>query len=408
LALTVERDLGKWRSAQRVGCQKSIVAVTSRYRVMKDYDPSSLACLRRRRSRVVWSFIYLALRRSLELILLCSQSAEAKEIEILVLRHELAVLRRQHPRPRLQPADRALLAALSRLLPRAHWSEFLVRPETLLRWHRRMVRRRWTYPAAHKGRPPLPDDIQRLIVRLARENPRWGYQRIHGELLQLGVRVSASSIRRVLRAHGLDPAPRRAPTTWRAFLRQQAAGIVACDFFSVDTILLRRVYVLFVIELGSRRVHLAGVTDHPTGLWVAQQARKMVVGVGDRATAWRFLIRDRDAKFTRAFDDVWRSTWAEVICTPVRAPNANAVAERWVGTVRRECLDQLLIVGRHQLVRVLRTYVEHYNQRRPHRGLAHATPVPAERTEARSAPNLGRLRRRDVLGGLIHEYEYAA
>jgi putative transposase len=303
---------------------------------------------------VVWSFIYLALRRSLELILLCSQSAEAKEIEILVLRHELAVLRRQHPRPRLQPADRALLAALSRLLPRAHWSEFLVRPETLLRWHRRMVRRRWTYPAAHKGRPPLPDDIQRLIVRLARENPRWGYQRIHGELLQLGVRVSASSIRRVLRAHGLDPAPRRAPTTWRAFLRQQAAGIVACDFFSVDTILLRRVYVLFVIELGSRRVHLAGVTDHPTGLWVAQQARKMVVGVGDRATAWRFLIRDRDAKFTRAFDDVWRSTWAEVICTPVRAPNANAVAERWVGTVRRECLDQLLIVGRHQLVRVLR------------------------------------------------------
>jgi hypothetical protein len=163
--------------------------------------------------------------------------------------------------------------------------------------------------------------------------------------LRLGWRVSASSIRRILRAHGLDPAPRRASTSWRSFLRQQAAGILACDLFTVDTVLLRRVYVLFVIELASRRVHLVdGVTDHPTGLWVAQQARNLVIVLGDQATAFRFLIRDRDAKFTRTFDDVWRSTGAEVIGTPVQAPNANAVAERWVGTVRRECLDQLLIV----------------------------------------------------------------
>jgi putative transposase len=358
--------------------------------------------------RVVWSFVYLALRRSLELILLCFRSAEAKEIEILVLRHELVVLRRQHPRPRLQPKDRALLAALSRLLPRARWSVFLVRPETLLRWHRRMVRRRWTYPTTSNGRPPIPEEAQQLVVRLARENPRWGYQRIHGELLRLGWRVSASSIRRVLRAHGLDPAPRRAPTTWRSFLRQQAAGIVACDFFTVDTIMLRRVYVLFFIELGSRRVHLAGATAHPTGLWVAQQARNLLAGLGDQAVAWRFLIRDRDTKFTRAFDDVWRSTGAEVICTPVRAPNANAFAERWVGTVRRECLDQLLIVGRQQLVRVLRRYVEHYNQRRPHRSLAHATPEPSAGADPMTPAAVGQLRRRDVLGGLIHEYEYAA
>jgi transposase len=213
---------------------------------------------------VVWSFVYLALRRSLELVLLCSRPAEAKEIEILVLRHELAVLRRQHPRPRLQPADRALLAALSRLLPRARWSVFLVRPETLLRWHRRMVARRWAYSTSSTGRPPVCEQVQQLIVRIAREDPRWGHQRIHGELLRLGVRVSASSIRRVLRVHGLDPAPRRASTSWRSFLRQQAAGIVACDFFSVDTIWLRRVYVLFFIELASRRVYLAGVTDHPT------------------------------------------------------------------------------------------------------------------------------------------------
>jgi putative transposase len=357
---------------------------------------------------VIWSFVYLALRRSLELILLCFRSAEAKEIEILVLRHELAVLRRQHPRPRVQPKDRALLAALSRLLPRARWSVFLVRPETLLRWHRRMVRRRWTYPTTSNGRPPIAKEVQQLVVRLARENPRWGYQRIHGELLRLGWRVSASSIRRVLRAHGLDPAPRRAPTSRRSFLRQQAAGIVACDFFTVDTVFLRRVYVLFVIEFASRRVHLAGVTDHPTGPWVAQQARNMVAGLADQAGAWRFLIRDRDTKFTRVFDDVWRSTGAEIIRTPVQASNANAVAERWVGTVRRECLDHLLIVGRHQLVRVLRLYVEHYNQRRPHRSLAHATPEPSAGADPMPVAADGQLCRRDTLGGLIHEYEYAA
>jgi putative transposase len=178
---------------------------------------------------VVWSFVYLALRRVLELVLLCFRSAQAKEIEILVLRHELAVLGRQHPRPRLQPKDRALLAALRRLLPRVRWSVFVVQPETLLRWHRRLVTRRWTYPTTCKGRPAVPDDVQQLIIRLAWENPRWGYQRIHGELLGLGWRVSASSTRRVLRAHGLGPAPRRGPTSWRSFLRRQVAGIVACD-----------------------------------------------------------------------------------------------------------------------------------------------------------------------------------
>jgi putative transposase len=357
---------------------------------------------------VVWSFVYLALRRSLELILLCSRSAEAKEIQILVLRQELAVLRRQHSRARRQPADRALLAALSRLLPRPRWSVFLVQPETLLRWHRCLVRRCWTYPSAGMGRPLLSDDLQHLIVRLARENPRWGYQRIHGELLRLGIGVSASSIRRVLCAHGLDPPPRRVQTSWRSFLRQQATGIVACDFFTVDTVFLRRVDVLFFIELASRRVHLAGVTTHPTGWWVAQQARNLAAVLNDEATAFKFLIRDRDTKFTRAFDDLWRSTGAEIIRTPVQAPNANSIAERWVGTVRRECLDQLLVVGCQQLIRVLRTSVEHYNLHRPHRSLAFAPPLPSERGEARSAPNVGQLRCRDVLGGLIHEYDCAA
>jgi hypothetical protein len=191
---------------------------------------------------VVWSFVYLALRGVLELMVLCWRSTDAKEVEILVLRHQLAILRRQHPRPRLQPQDRAMLAALSRLLPRPRWSIFVVTPQTLLRWHRRMVRRHWTYPALPRGRPSIPNSVQILIVRLATENPRWGYQRIRGELLWLGCRVSASSIARVLRANGLQPAPRRTATstTWRSFLRRQAAGIVACDFLTVDTVLLRR------------------------------------------------------------------------------------------------------------------------------------------------------------------------
>jgi len=286
---------------------------------------------------MVWSFLYLALRRLLELMVLCWRSAEAKEVEILVLRHQLAVLRRQQPRPRLQPRDRALLAALSRLLPRARWSVFVVTPETLLGWHRRMVRRHWTYPARPRGRPPIPDQLQSLIVRLATENPRWGYQRIRGELLQLGCRVSVSSIARVLRANGLQPAPHRTArsTTWRSFLRRQAAGILACDFLTVDSVFLHRLYVLFFIQLHNRRVHLAGVTANPTGPWVAQQARNLLATLEDDATAVRFLIHDRDSKFTRAFDDVWRGVGAQVIRTPIQAPNANAVAERWVGTVAR-------------------------------------------------------------------------
>jgi putative transposase len=360
---------------------------------------------------MVWSFVYLALRRLLELLVLCWRSTDAKEVEILVLRHQLAILRRQHPRPRLQPKDRALLAALSRLLPRPRWSIFVVTPETLLGWHRRLVRRHWTYPAPGRGRPSVPQQVQTVIVRLATENPRWGYQRIRGELLQLGCRVSASSIARVLRANGLQPAPYRAAgsTTWRSFLRRQAAGIVACDFLTVDTVFLQRLYVLFFIHLHTRRVHLAGVTANPTGAWVAQQARNLVAVLDQEATAVRFLIRDRDSKFTRAFDNVWHGLSVEVILTPIQAPNANAVAERWVGTVRRECLDHLLIAGRRQLLRVLHLYVEHYNRHRPHRSLGLSAPEPSECCEQADPSAAARqLHRRDVLGGLIHEYERAA
>jgi putative transposase len=247
-----------------------------------------------------------------------------------------------------------------------------------------------------------------LIVRLATENPRWGYQRIRGELLHLGCRVSASSIARILRANGLQPAPRPASTTWRSFLRRQAASILACDFLTVDTVFLQRLYVLFFIQLHNRRVHLAGVTANPTGAWVAQQARNLLAALDEEATAFRFLIRDRDSKFTRVFDDIWRAVGAEVIRTPIQTPNANAVAERWVGTVRRECLDHLLITGRRQLLHVLHSYLEHYNRHRPHRSLGLSAPERSERNREAEPVVSGQLRRRDVLGGLIHEYERAA
>jgi transposase InsO family protein len=283
-----------------------------------------------------------------------------------------------------------------------------VKPETLLRWHRRLVAGAWTYPHTGAGRPPLDEDVQRLVVRLAQENPRWGYQRIQGELQQLGVYISATAIRSTLRRHGFDPAPRRATTTWRAFLRQQAAGIVACDFFTVDTVWLRRLYVLFFIELDTRRVHLAGVTANPDGTWVVQQARNLLLVLWEEARGLSFVVRDRDAKFTRSFDDVFRSQNAEVLLTPVQAPNANAHAERWVRTVRAECLDWLLIVGRGHLEQVLRVYAAHYNAHRPHRSLGLDPPDPPADLRAVGDAGSNRVRRRDLLGGLLHEYHRQA
>jgi putative transposase len=357
---------------------------------------------------VLSKLAYLAVCRSIQLLVRLARGDAAKDLEILVLRHQLSVLRRQTPRPRLQPADRALLAAVSRVLPRSRWSCFLVQPETLLRWHRRLVAGAWTYPHRQTGRPPLDPDVQQLIVRLATENPRWGYQRIKGELQRLCVHVSATAIRTTLRRHGLDPAPRRATTTWRAFLREQAAGIVACDFFTVDTVWLRRLYVLFFIELDSRRVHLGGVTANPDGGWVTQQARNLLLVLDERGRQVRFLLRDHDAKFTRSFNDLFRSQDADILVTPVRAPQANAYAERWVRTVRTECLDWLLIVGRGHLEQILRVYVQHYNRHRPHRALGLRPPDPLARPAVRAEDNRSAVRRRDLLGGLLHEYRRAA
>jgi putative transposase len=323
---------------------------------------------------MVMSFFYWALRRLLELVVARGRSDSAKEIEPLVLRHEIAVLHRHVARPRYRPADRALLAALARFLPRERWPALPVRPETVRRWHRDALARRWTYPRRRPGRPPLDRSIRELILRLARENPVWGYRRVQGELARLGVRLAASTVWQVLQGAGVPPAPRRASESWPAFLRAQAAGIVACDFVTVDTVFFQRMYVLVFIELRSRIVHVAGITSHPTGEWVSQQARNVIEVLAESASRFRFLIHDRDAKFTAPFDEVFRSEGLKIIKTPVRAPRANAVIERWFGTLRRECLDRLLILSRRHLGRVLRVYVEHYNAYRPHRSLDQSPP----------------------------------
>jgi hypothetical protein len=272
------------------------------------------------------SFACLAFSEVLKLLLGRRRSDFAKDVELLVLQHQLLVLGRQQTRPSFQAADRAFLAALSRLLPWRRRHGLVVTPQTLLRWHRELVRRKWTQPRWAPGRLPVDDRVRQLVLRLARENPRWGYPRIAGELLKLGLRVSPSTIRRILLASGLAPAPRRSGPSWRQFLRQQAASMLACDFFTVETISLRRFYVLFFIELGSRRVHLAGCTTNPTGAWVIQQARNLsFTGVFERM---RFLIHDRDSKFTASFDEVFRSEAIKVIHTPIRAPQASASSGR--------------------------------------------------------------------------------
>jgi transposase InsO family protein len=288
--------------------------------------------------------------------------------------------------------DRAMLSALSRLLPAPLRRLRLVSPRTLLRWHARLVARRWAYPHRSPGRPPTAPPIRALVLRMARENPRWGYRRIQGELVGLGHRVAASTVSKILKDAGLDPAPRRSGPTWRQFLSAQAHAILAIDFAHVDTEFLRRLYILVVIEHDRRLVHLAGITAHPTGEWVTQQARNLLMDLGDRADRLRFLIRDRDSKFTTAFDAVFTGADLRIIRTPIRAPRANAIAERFIGTLRRECLDHILITGQRHLDLVLREYVQHFNTHRPHRSLDQRPPAGDTRTSSGTA---SRVLRRD-------------
>jgi putative transposase len=282
-----------------------------------------------------------------------------------------------------------------------------VQTENLLRWHRDLIRHKWTQPH-QPGRRTIPAGTGGIILRLAPENPSWGYQRIHGELARPGVALAPSTIWAILRRHKIDPLPMRTGPSWKEFLRSQASSMLACDFFTVDTVLLKRLYVLFSIELDTRRVHVTGVTAHPIGSWLVQQARDLTMSLADRTHLVKFLIRDRDAKFTLSFDAVFKAVGIRIIRTPIRAPRANAFAERFVGTVRREALDRMLILGRRHLEHVLAGYVVHYNEHRPHRALGQMAPISRSPVSTPTSPGANRLRRIDKLGGLIHEYQLAS
>jgi hypothetical protein len=359
------------------------------------------------------SLIDRLIRALFGLLTVIVRSDLSKDVELLALRHENQVLRRQAKgRTRWDQADRLWLTALSRLLQRRRWADvFPITPATILRWHRGLVSRKWTYTDRRgPGRPGMGPSIKTLILRMARENPTWGHRRIQGEPARLGYAIAASTVWEILHTAGIDPAPRRAGPTWRQFLTAQAHAIIACDFFTVETVLLKRVYVLVFIEHGTRKLHLAAVSSHLTGAWAVQQARNLAMDLGQRIETFTFLIHDRDPIFTTAFNEVFRADGLNIIRTAPHAPRMNAHCERAIGTLRRELLDRVLILGERHLTTVLTDYLIHYNGHRPHRSRHQRPPeVEDQPTQpAASITDLPPVHRKQVVTGLINEYQHAA
>ncbi|MBB5803394.1 transposase [Saccharothrix ecbatanensis] len=360
---------------------------------------------------MIVSLLYQATRKLLSIPSALLRSEAAKDAELLVLRHENAVLRRQLAGPvRYKPADRFWFAALSGLVDRRRWPEvFPVTPGTLLAWHHRFVARKWDHTARRRtGRPPTRAAIKSLVLRLARENPRWGHRRIQGELARLGHRIAHSTVWQILHDAGIDPVPRRCGPSWREFLTAQAQGIIAADFLHLDTVLGKRLYVLAFLEHGTRRLHITGVTAHPAQAWTTQQTRNLAADLGHRMEPLRFLLRDRDGKYGEAFDTVFQADDLHVLRSAPQAPRMNAHCERVIGTIRREALDHILITGESHARHVLKTYEDHYNRHRPHQARDQLPPEAQQHPTAVHDLDTNRLHRTRILGGLINEYIHAA
>lgn len=365
---------------------------------------------------MLFRLAYLGVTNMLTLLRLLPMSDRDKDAEILALRHQIIVLERHlhGEKIRFTRADRAVLAALLHRLPRnvLRRVRLLVRPETVLRWHRDLITRRHAMISrpTPAGRPRTVRSIRRLVLRLARENSGWGYRRIHGELLVLGITVAASTVWEILKDAGIDPAPQRSSDTWAAFLRSQAHAILATDFFETTTLTGARLYVLAVIEHATRRVRILGATAHPTTAWVAQAARNLVMDLDDAGCRVKYLIRDRDGKYPALFDAVLADAGIMVVLSGVRMPRMNSIIERWIQACRHELLDRTLIWNQAHLLHALREYARHFNHHRPRRGIANARPLlplPESITDPATIAQI-RVRRHDRLGGLLHEYEHAA
>jgi transposase InsO family protein len=357
---------------------------------------------------------YLALTGMIRFLRLLVMSNTDKDIEILALRHQLAVLQRRVDKPRLTLPDRAFLAALLHMLPRPTLRRLhlIVSPNTVLRWHRDLLRRRHARISRPKrpGRRPTAGSIRALVLRLARENPGWGYRRIHGELATLGITIAPSTVWEILKTHGIPPAPGRDRLTWATFLRSQAHALLAADFFDTRTLTGTRLFVLAVIEHATRRIRILGVTAHPTAAWTTQMARNLVMDLQDAHATARYLIRDRDSKYTGAFDAVLADSGITTIMTGIRVPRMNAIMERWIRTCRAELLDRTLILNQAHLLHALREFEAFYNDHRTHRALQGAAPLRPLPQPIIRAAELDQLtiRRRDRLGGILHEYHHAA